>query len=102
MCEEERRASREEEEEKVVKVIGSSLLSVRLANLLGLPLAKQPPVNLKAVGRDTALIRLNSLVLFFRGANSGVSRIQSERVIKTDRSRLRAENQCHKLRSRVL
>ena len=52
MCEEERRASREEEEEKVVKVIGSALLSVRLANLLGLPLAKQPPVNLKAVGRE--------------------------------------------------
>ena len=68
MCEEERRASREEEEEeKVVKVIGSSLLSVRLANLLGLPLAKQPQVNLKAVGRDTALIRLNSLVLFLGG-----------------------------------
>ena len=75
MCEEERRASREEE--KVVKVIGSALLSVRLANLLGLPLAKQPPVNLKAVGRrDTALIRLNSLALFLGGKLTlGVSRI---------------------------
>ena len=74
MCEEERRASREEEE--VVKVIGSALLSVRLANLLGLPLAKQPPVNLKAVGRDTALIRLNSLALFLGGKLTlGVSRI---------------------------
>ena len=70
MCEEERRASREEEE-KVVKVIGSALLSVRLANLLGLPLAKQPPVNLKAVGREGHSPHPTQQPgSFFRGANS--------------------------------